>query len=73
MSMRKIYRTIAKKYGVSPSEVRRDMDAAIAEAWNSDDSIIRAWQRHVPHRGEIPSAAEVISYAAKKVSEKTKE
>ena len=73
MSMRKFTAQLPKKYGVSPSEVRRDMDAAIAEAWNSDDSIIRAWQRHVPHRGEIPSAAEVISYAAKKVSEKTKE
>ena len=33
MNMRKIYRKIAKKNGVSVQEVRREMQAAITEAY----------------------------------------
>ena len=35
MSMRKIYRELAKKHGVSVKEVRKDMQAALTEAYTN--------------------------------------
>ena len=41
MSMRKIYRKIAREHGVSPKEVREEMQAAIMQAYQNppDDNI----------------------------------
>ena len=33
MNMRKIYRKVAKEYGVSVEEVKREMQAAITDAY----------------------------------------
>ena len=35
MSMRKIYRELAKKHGVSVKEIRQDMQAALTEAYTN--------------------------------------
>lgn len=71
MGMRKIYRQIAKKNGVTLAEVKRDMQEAIAYAYKNtpDDGITAAYQKHVPHKGETPTVDEVIRYAAQKVRE----
>lgn len=34
MNMRKIYRKVAKEYGVSVEEVKREMQAAITDAYS---------------------------------------
>lgn len=35
MNMRKIYRKVAKEYGVSVEEVKREMQAAITDAYTN--------------------------------------
>ena len=72
MSMRKIYREIARKNGVSVKDVKRDMQAAIAAAYQNppkDGGVTAAYQRQVPRKGEIPTPDELIRYMAGKVRE----
>ena len=74
MSMRKVYREVARKNGVSVAEVKRDMQAAIDHAYTNtpNDGITGAWQNRVPRKGEIPTAEEFIRYAAKDVKRREK-
>ncbi len=70
MSMRKIFRKIARENGVSVREVKEDMQAAITEAYRNppkDGGVTAAYQRQVPRKGEIPTPEELIRYAAAKV------
>ena len=63
MGMRKIYREIARKNGVSVREVKKDMQAAITAAYKNppkDGGVIAAYQRQVPRKGEIPTPDELI-------------
>lgn len=72
MSMRKIYRKIARENGVSVKEVKEDMQAAITAAYQNppkDGGVTAAYQRQVPRKGEIPTPEEFIRYAAGKVQE----
>ena len=65
MNMRKIYRKIARKNGVSIKEVRQEMLAAIKEAYitpRNDNPDIKAYQNRVPRQNEIPTPEELIYY-----------
>ena len=66
MSMRKIYRKVARQNGVTIKEVRAEMQNAINAAWNDpqNNGIIRAYQNQVPHCGAVPTPDEVIRYTA---------
>lgn len=46
MSMRKIYREVAKKHGVSVKEVKEEMQKALDHAYSNtaDDGVIVAYQ-----------------------------
>lgn len=70
MSMRKIYREIAKRHGVSLSEVKKDMNAAIHAAYENQhlDEITTAYQRQVLRKKKVPTADEVIFYAVSKIN-----
>lgn len=67
MSMRKIYRKIAKEHGVSPKEVREEIQAAITQAYENppDDNITVAYQNRVPRKGKIPNAGRIYSICCK--------
>ncbi len=67
--MRKIYRQIAKKHGVSVAEVKQEMQAAVDHAYRRKDLSLHqaAVQNSIPHRDKIPDAETVIRWAAKKV------
>ncbi len=68
MSMRSIYRKVAKKYGVSAKEVRKEIQATITEAYTNplnQNEITKAYQNRVPCKGEIPTPEEMIRYLAK--------
>ena len=70
MSMRKIYRELAKKHGVSAKEVRQEMQAALTEAYTdplNNNGITKAYQNRVPRQGEIPTPEEAVRYLAGKV------
>lgn len=70
MDVRKIYKRIAEQHGVTPEEVRREMQAAITMAYTApenDNEITKAKQRQVPCKGEIPTPEEMIEYLSRKV------
>ena len=69
MSMRKIYRKVAKKHGVSVKEVKEEMQKALDYAYTNtlDDGVTGAYQKRVPSKGDIPTPEEFIKYAANKV------
>lgn len=69
--MRKIYRKVAKKHGVSVKEVKEEMQKALDHAYTNtpDDGVTEAYQKQVPSKGEIPTPEEFIRYAANKVKE----
>ncbi len=69
MSMRKIYRKIAKQHGISVQEVRAEMQHAIHEAWTKPSKSLTEikTQAKVPHEGEIPTIEEFFHYAEKKL------
>lgn len=62
MNMKKIYKKIAKKHGVTPAEVERDMKEAIQAAYFKPT----LYAQCVPREGDIPTPEEFISYAAKR-------
>ena len=74
MRMRKIYRKIAREHGVSPKEVREEMQAAIMQAYQNppDDNITVAYQYRVPRTGDVPTPEEFIRYAAWQIKKETK-
>ena len=70
MSMRKIYRELAKKHGVSAKEVRQEMQTALTEAYTdplNNNEITKAYQNRVPCQGAIPTPEEAVRYLAGKV------
>lgn len=52
MSMRKVYRKVAKKHGISIAEVKKEIQAVISEAYinTPSDGITGAYQSRVPTR-----------------------
>ncbi len=73
MSMRKIYRKIAKENGVSVKEVRQEMQAAIKEAYTTprnNNPITKAYQNQVPRQDEIPTPEELIYYLSSQAGRK---
>lgn len=69
MSMRSIYRKIAKEHGVSVTEVKRDMQAAIDSAYRKKDKSEseKAMQEKIPCKREVPTAEEFIKAVSLKV------
>jgi len=63
MNMRKIYRTIAKQHGVTVAEVKRDMQAAIDEAYKNPSPSALA----VPRKGDKPTTEEFVAHVARRV------
>ena len=75
MSMRKIYRKIARENGVTLKEVRQDMQTAITAAYTNppNDGVTVAYQNRVPRKGEVPTPEEFIRYAAGEIKKKKSE
>ena len=69
MSMKDVYRQIAKAHGVTVKEVREEIQRSINEAWNDpqNDEITRAYQNRVSCRGATPTPDELIRYVAGKI------
>ena len=55
MSSRKIIRQIAKEYGVSPKEVKADMEEAIKMGMNSTSPEVKENWKKVSPGGQTPS------------------
>ncbi|BAE82720.1 sporulation initiation factor Spo0A-like protein [Desulfitobacterium sp. LBE] len=74
MNMRRIYRKVAKKHGVSATEVKRDMQAAIEHAYNrpSRSEREKMVQESVERENSVPTVKELIAFAARELREKEK-
>jgi hypothetical protein len=72
MSIKSIYKNVAKSYGVSVAEVKRDMQADIKQAYQKPDKSVveRAMKKSLPCSGEIPTPEEFILLAAQEAREK---
>jgi len=58
------YKKIAKKYGVSVQEVKRDMKGAIDSAYVNPNFHARCVQR----KGETPTIDEFVNHIARRIS-----
>lgn len=70
MSMRKVYRQIARQNGGRVSEVKAEMAAAIAAAYRNtpaDGGITAAYRRQILCKEDVPAPEEFIRYAAGKI------
>ncbi|MEG0944035.1 MAG: sporulation initiation factor Spo0A C-terminal domain-containing protein [Angelakisella sp.] len=74
MSMRNVFRKIAKENGVTLAEVKHDMQAAIDAAYSNppDDGITKAYQQKVPRKNEVPTVEEFVHYAANELKSKSR-
>ena len=59
----KMYKAIAKKYGVSVEEVKREMQKAIDAAYLFPNYEVEK----IPHKGETPTIDEFIKNAVDKI------
>lgn len=64
MNMKKIYKQIAKKHGVSVAEVKRDMQEAINAAYAEPNF----YANYVERKNEIPTPEELIIHLASRAS-----
>ena len=71
MSMRSIYRKIAKMHNVSLEEVKREIQAAVDFAYRDapKDEKAAALQKQIPRNGDIPAAEDFILFAAEKIKQ----
>lgn len=64
---------VARKRGITLEQVVWDIDDAIHEAYTTalkeaNQAVLAAW-REIPCKGPVPSAVELVSYLAEKISE----
>ena len=69
MSLRNIYRKIAKGHGVSVAEVKREMQSAIDYAYKKNDKSERerVIQESFSCKGEVPDAEDLINASVRKL------
>lgn len=69
MNMRRVYRKIAQKYGVSVQEVKRDMQASIEYAYKKlvKTEGEKAIQKSIEYMKEVPTPQELITYAVEEL------
>ncbi len=71
MNMKKIYKKIAKKHGVTWQEVRDDMQEALNHAYTDPNRNILniVTQSKVECEGEVPTPEEFMLYAKKRLEQ----
>ena len=70
MSMRNIYRKIARENGVSVEEVKREMQAAINAAYKNPSPQSAMQQCAIPKTGKVPTTDELIRYVVAEACKK---
>lgn len=73
MTTKKIIRQIAKKNGVTPQEVERDMKEAIRAGMASTDPTAQALWKQIAPDGKEPSIETFLKFCAGQVQMRIKE
>lgn len=70
ISISKVYEEVAKKYGVTPEVVEREIRECIVEMYTTPQPPeARELQARVPRRGAIPTNEEMIYFIAAYIQE----
>ena len=64
MKVNKTLIQIAATYGVSVTEVRRDIHEALDAGWNNPDPQVQEYWRNIPCKSDRPTMEEVIRFMA---------
>lgn len=69
MSIDNIYREIAKKHGVTETEVKKEIQAAIDHAYKKPDKTARESrvQTAIARNGETPTTEELIAHVIRQI------
>ena len=67
MKAKSAIKQIADREGISVSEVRREIQAAIDEGMKSTDKSVQAYWSRIPRKGTKPTPEEVIDFMAKSI------
>lgn len=62
MNLKHIIRQIAKRNGVTPAEVRKDMEEAMRISMTSSDPVAMAHWRNITSNGREPRLEDFIAY-----------
>lgn len=62
LSAKQAMEQTAKKHGVTYEEVYREIEAAIAEAMETENTEVRAIWADIPCQGAIPTPIELIEF-----------
>lgn len=62
-----LFKIIAKHYGVTEQEVYSEIQKMIEDAQNTNDETIKERWRRIPHKGELHTPEELISYLTQEV------
>ena len=65
-------KTVAKNEGMTITDVREEMKAAIAEGMQSADPAVREMWKSIPCKGDAPEPEELIAWLAGQVRERMK-
>lgn len=65
MNLKRIIRQIAKEHGVTPAEVRKDMEEAMRVSMASSNPVAMAHWRSISPDGKEPQLKDFIAYIAK--------
>ena len=72
MNLKRIIRQIAKEHGVTPAEVRKDMEEAMRASMASSDPVAMAHWRNISPDGKEPQLEDFIAYIAKTATQTVK-
>ena len=67
MNFDNIIRQIAREHGVSPAEVKKDMQEAIRAGMASPDPKVQAEWKRISPSGKEPTVEELLAYLTLKV------
>lgn len=72
MNLKRIIRQIAKEHGVTPAEVRKDMEEAMRVSMASSDPEAMAHWRNISLDGKEPQLEDFIAYLTKMATQPVK-
>lgn len=71
-TMKRLFKEVARQYGVSDEVVKREMEFAVREAFTTpqDEEVIKL-QNQIPRKGKIPTLEEFLLYVIQEVQDET--
>ena len=67
MNFKNIIRLIAKEHGVTPAEVKKDMQEAIRIGMSSTDPVAQAYWKRIAPTGKEPTIEEFLAFLTSEV------